>query len=71
MKSLKKAACSRQGIGALIGIAAGIFISCFGGYLLKGNEMASDFVILFGSIISLAGTQTFCRAVISFREEEN
>lgn len=70
MESLLLALRSKEGRGALIGMAVGILVACLGGYLLRDSSMACDIVVLAGSVFSMVGAEKFCRLIIQFRGDE-
>ena len=70
MESLLLALRSKEGRGALIGIAVGIVIACLGGYLLRDSSLACDIVVLAGSVFSMVGAERFCRLIIQFRGDD-
>ena len=71
MESLLLALRSKEGRGALIGMAVGIVIACLGGYLLRDSSLACDIVVLAGSVFSMVGAERFCRLIIQFRCDED
>ena len=71
MESLLLALRSKEGRGALIGMAVGIVIACLGGYLLRDSSLACDIVVLAGSVFSMVGAERFCRLIIQFRGDED
>lgn len=70
MESLLMALRSKEGRGALIGMAAGIVFACLGGYLLRDSSLACDIVVLAGSVFSMVGAERFCRLIIQFRGDD-
>lgn len=70
MESLLLALRSKEGRGALIGMAVGIVIACLGGYLLRDSSLACDIVVLAGSVFSMVGAEKFCRLIIQFRGDD-
>ena len=70
MDSLLLALRSKEGRGALIGMAVGIVIACLGGYLLRDSSLACDIVVLAGSVFSMVGAERFCRLIIQFRGDD-
>lgn len=70
MESLLLALRSKEGRGALIGMAVGIVIACLGGYLLRDSSLACDIVVLAGSVFSMVGAERFCRLIIQFRGDD-
>lgn len=70
MESLLLALRSKEGRGALIGMAVGILVACLGGYLLRDSSMACDIVVLAGSVFSMVGAEKFCRLIIQFRGDD-
>ena len=70
MESLLLALRSKEGRGALIGMAVGIVIACLGGYLLRDSSLACDIVVLAGSVFSMVGADRFCRLIIQFRGDD-
>ena len=70
MESLLLALRSKEGRGALIGMAVCIVIACLGGYLLRDSSLACDIVVLAGSVFSMVGAERFCRLLIQFRGDD-
>ena len=70
MESLLLALRSKEGRGALIGMAVGIVIACLGGYLLRDSSLACDIVVLAGSVFYMVGAERFCRLIIQFRGDD-
>ena len=70
MESLLLALRSKEGRGALIGMAVGIVIACLGGYLLRDSSLACDIVVLAGSVFSMVGAERFCRLIIQLRGDD-
>ena len=70
MESLLLALRSKEGRGALIGMAVGIVIACLGGYLLRDSSLACDIVVLAGSVFSMVGAERFCRLIIQCRGDD-
>ena len=68
MEIFKEVFGCKDGIKAMITVAAGIIFASVAGSLLR-NTVYSDMAVILGSVTALIGTQTISRLVVAYRQQ--